>query len=158
MSGVEVERKWLVPEPPAFVLAAGAKRIDQGYLTVGADGAETRVRRKGTEHTLTVKSGKGLVRDEAEIELTPEQFAALWPATAGAQVQKVRHTLTADDGHVIELDVYEGTLEGLVVAEVEFDDPRVADRFVAPHWFGREVTADDAFKNRRLAADGLPRV
>jgi CYTH domain-containing protein len=103
-----------------------------------------------------VKSGTGLVRDEAEIELSEAQFAALWPATDGARVEKVRHKLRAEDGHLIELDVYDGALSGLIVAEVEFDDPWGAESFVAPFWFGREVTADPAYKNQCLALRGRP--
>jgi len=156
LSGLEVERKWLVPEAPGEALAAPSQRIDQGYLTVGDGGAETRVRRRGERCTLTVKSGAGLVRHEAEVELREAQFAALWPATEGARVEKVRHTLRAEDGHLIELDVYGGALTGLIVAEVEFDDPWGAESFVAPYWFGREVTADPDYKNQRLALRGRP--
>ncbi len=156
MSELEVERKWLVPEAPPDALASPSERIDQGYLTVGDSGAETRVRRRGERCTLTVKSGTGLVRDEAEIELSEAQFAGLWPATEGARVEKVRHKLRAEDGHLIELDVYHGALSGLIVAEVEFDDPWGAESFVAPFWFGREVTADPAYKNQRLALSGRP--
>jgi CYTH domain-containing protein len=156
LSGVEVERKWLVPEAPPDALASPSERIDQGYLTVGEGGAETRVRRRGEHCTLTVKSGTGLVRDEAEIELSEDQFAALWPATDGARVEKLRHKVRAEEGRLIELDVYDGALSGLIVAEVEFDDPWGAESFVAPFWFGREVTADPAYKNHCLALRGRP--
>jgi CYTH domain-containing protein len=156
LSGLEVERKWLVEKAPDDALAAPSQRIEQGYLTVGERGAETRVRRRGERCTLTVKSGSGLVRNEAEVELSQAQFATLWPATEGARVEKVRHTLRAEDGHLIELDVYDGELSGLVVAEVEFDDPWGAESFAAPYWFGREVTADPDYKNQRLALRGRP--
>ena len=93
-----------------------------------------------------------MVRDEHEIELSEAQFEALWPATEGARWSRsVRHILRAEDGHLIELDVYEDALAGLIVAEVEFDDPWGAEAFVAPYWFGREVTDDPAYKNQRLA-------
>lgn len=156
MSGVEIERKWLVPQAPDHVLQAPADRIEQGYLTIGADGAETRVRRRGERCTLTVKSGLGLTRAEHEVELTGAQFEALWPATEGARLVKRRHVLRTEEGRVIELDVYEGALGGLIVAEVEFDDPWAAESFAAPYWFGREVTDDAAYKNHRLATYGSP--
>ena len=151
MPGVEIERKWLVARPPAEALAAPAVAIEQGYLTVGDDGAETRVRRKGERAYLTVKSGSGLTRSEHEVELSAEQFDALWPATEGARVLKRRHALRGEDGHTIELDVFAGELSGLMLAEVEFDDPWGAESFVAPYWFGREVTDDATYKNQRLA-------
>jgi CYTH domain-containing protein len=156
VAGVEVERKWLVAEmPPEALGGLPPDTIQQGYLTIGNDGAETRVRRRGAQCTLTVKSGRGMVRGETEITLTSEQFDALWPATAGARVAKERHTLRLD-GRVIELDVYGGALRGLMVAEVEFEDPWGAESFVVPYWFGREVTDDQDYKNQRLALRGIP--
>lgn len=155
MPGSEIERKWLVDEAPEEALSAPSDRIEQGYLTIGPDGAETRVRRRGERRYLTVKSGSGLVRDEHEIELSEAQFEALWPATQGARLVKRRHVIRAQDGHTIEFDVYEDALAGLMVAEVEFDDPWGAEAFVAPCWFGREVTDDPAYKNQRLAVSGL---
>ncbi|MDE3132348.1 MAG: CYTH domain-containing protein, partial [Acidobacteriota bacterium] len=156
MPGVEIERKWLVPELPAEALGGPPPdTIQQGYLTIGNDGAETRVRRRAAQCTLTVKSGRGMVRAESEITITSEQFEALWPATAGARVEKQRYTRRLG-GHSIELDVYAGSLRGLIVAEVEFDDPREALAFAAPRWFGPEVTADPEYKNQRLALRGGP--
>jgi CYTH domain-containing protein len=158
MAGAEVERKWLVPELPAEVLEGPppADAIRQGYLTIGDGGAETRVRRRGSQCTLTVKSGRGLVRQETEITISFEQFDELWPATEGARVEKQRYARRAEDGYVIELDVYGGALEGLIVAEVEFSDPWGAESFVAPYWFGREVTDDPEYKNQRLARRAEP--
>ncbi len=148
----EVERKWLVAEPPPDALAAPAEQIEQGYLTIGDGGCETRLRRRGERFTLTVKSGAGLVRSETEIELTRDQFEALWPATAAARLSKRRHVLRgAEGGETIELDEYAGSLAGLVVAEVEFRDLEAAAAYVPPPWFGREVTAQDAYRNQRLA-------
>ncbi len=151
MPGLEIERKWLVAAVPDDALAAPAVRIEQGYLTIGSDGGETRLRRKGERVYLTVKAGTGMTRREHEVELSAEQFDALWPATQGARVLKHRRALLTDDGHTIELDIFAGELEGLMLAEVEFDDPWGAESFVAPYWFGREVTDDPAYKNQRLA-------
>ncbi len=153
---MEIERKFIVARLPDPLDGHPAKKIDQGYLVIGADGSEVRVRRAATQHWLTVKRGAGLVRSETEVELSAEQFELLWPATEGARIEKTRYRLPAGDGLVIELDVYAGSLSGLQVAEVEFDDQGAARRFRPPAWFGREVTDDDRFKNRRLAVDGLP--
>jgi adenylate cyclase len=153
---VEIERKWLVEVPPPHVLAVPGDAIDQGYLVIGEGGAEVRVRRRGTRCWLTVKSGLGLARAEHEIELTGEQFDALWPATEGRRVQKTRRRLDGGSGAVFELDVYAGPLTGLIVAEVEFTDQPAARAFRAPAWLGTEITDDDAYKNRRLAVDGRP--
>ena len=151
---LEIERKWLVDGAQALppeVLAVDGTEIQQGYLTIGEGGGETRVRGRAGMYTLTVKSGRGLVRNENEVELTAQQFEALWPATEGARVEKLRRALPLEDGLTAELDVYAGANSGLMVVEVEFDDPWGAESFIVPYWFGREVTDDDAYKNRNLA-------
>jgi CYTH domain-containing protein len=148
---MEIERKWLVDAPSDASLNAPSQRIDQGYLAIEPDGNETRVRRKEDHYFLTVKSAGGLAREEYEIELSFEQFSALWPASEGRRVEKTRY---AADG--IELDFYTGALEGLIVAEVEFTSEQEAAAFTPPAWFGREVTEDRRYKNHSLAVHGLP--
>jgi adenylate cyclase len=148
---MEIERKWLVEAPSDESLNAPSERIDQGYLAIEPDGNETRVRRKEDHYFLTVKSAGGLAREEYEIELNFEQFAALWPATEGRRVEKTRYVA---DG--IELDLYAGALAGLIIAEVEFTSEEEAVAYVPPSWFGPEVTADRRYKNHSLAVDGRP--
>ncbi len=156
MAGQEIERKFLVWEVPVDLDRRPSTEISQGYLAIEPDGSEVRLRRRDAQDTLTVKTGRGRVRGEQEIVLTAEQFDTLWPLTEGRRIEKTRYELPAGDGLTIELDVYRGALEGLVVAEVEFGTDAAGERFVAPQWFGPEVTDDDAYKNRRLATDGRP--
>lgn len=158
---LEVERKWLVPAVPSaeFDRAVGAgEAIDQGYLTIGSDGAETRIRRRAGEYVLTVKSGTGLSRREQSVALDRGQFEALWPVTAGQRVEKTRHLIPAPGAPelTIELDVYGGELDGLVVAEIEFESAPAATAFDPPDWFGPEVTDDNRYKNQALATGGRP--
>lgn len=154
-SGFEIERKWLVADAPPEVMAVEGQAIDQGYLTIGAGGAETRLRRRAGEYILTVKAGAGMVRSEASVLLDRVQFDALWPLTEAARVEKVRRVLAAGEV-ALELDVYRGSLEGLIVAEVEFPDAGAAMCFAAPSWFGPEVTDDARYKNQSLALHGRP--
>ena len=157
MNALELERKFLVAEAPDDLENYPADRILQGYLAIGEDGSEARVRRRGQRTTLTVKQGRGLTRREEEVEITRAQFDRLWPLTEGRRIEKTRHLIGLPNGLVIELDTYDGALAGLLTAEVEFPSAAAAQRFVPPDWFGPEVTNDDAYKNRRLATTGLPR-
>jgi adenylate cyclase len=150
---VEVERKFLVGELPDLDGAA-ADEIEQGYLAIGAEG-EVRVRHKGDALVLTAKRGEGLSRQEAEIELDRERFDELWPLTEGRRLHKRRHVVPHGDLK-IEVDVYAGDLEGLVVAEVEFASEDDARRFDPPQWLGEEVTGDRRYLNETLAAEGAP--
>ncbi|MDZ4179860.1 MAG: CYTH domain-containing protein [Coriobacteriia bacterium] len=151
---MEIERKFLVSEVPGAARAATVAVLRQGYLAIGSD-SEARVREASGEYTLTVKSVGTLSRDEYEIALTGGQFEALWPATVGRRVEKRRYRLDAS-GATVELDVYEGDLAGLIVAEVEFASESAAAGFEPPEWFGDEVTADPRYKNASLALDGRP--
>ena len=77
-------------------------------------------------------------------------------AHRGLRIEKTRYEIDAGDGLVIELDIYAGDLEGLVVAEVEFASEEAADGFAPPDWLGPDVTEDLRYKNQRLARDGAP--
>ncbi len=153
--GVEIERKFLVPELPPDLDRSAATRIDQGYLAIADDGTEVRVRRRDGETVLTVKGGTGRSRTEEEIAIDAGRFARLWPLTAGRRIEKTRYLIPIKDLH-IELDVYSGALTGLVVAEVEFVSEQAADAFQPPAWFGTEVTDDARYKNQSLASEGAP--
>ena len=153
--GLEIERKFLVDRFPDDLDTHPAREIDQGYLAI-TDDVEVRLRRYGDEMFLTVKSTGNEARVEEEIEIEARRFDALWPLTGGRRLQKRRYAIPAGDGLTIELDVYHGSLSGLRVAEVEFDSAAAADAFAPPAWFGRELTDDPRYKNKRLATEGLP--
>jgi len=145
---VEIERRFLVPDPVALLRGAAGVRIEQGYLAFGEHGSEVRVRRAGDVSTLTVKRGLGLVREEYEVDLSPEQFRDLWVATVGRRLEKTR--FRAPGPLPLEIDVYGGALAGLSVAEIEFASEYESRRFVPPAWCGREITADERFRNHSI--------
>jgi adenylate cyclase len=154
---VEIERKFLVDEPPSDLREHPSSALEQGYLAIHADGTEARIRRRDGASILTVKSGGGLVRVEEELPIDDTVFERLWPLTEGRRLEKVRHLIPAESpGLVIELDVYGGDLAGLLVAEIEFASEEYARAFTPPPWIGTEVTGDERFKNQRLAVDGRP--
>ena len=149
----EYERRWLVQHLPLLTMVG--TRIVQGYLSISTDGQEVRLRRKADTCYLTTKSGDGLIRREFECTIPQEVFDTHWPATEGRQLEKMRHTLP-HAGHLIELDLYEGALASLAIAEVEFADTAAAAAFVPPEWFEDEVTDDVRYRNRNLAVGHLP--
>jgi adenylate cyclase len=150
---MEVERKFLVTQRPNLD-GTQAEEIAQGYLAIGEVG-EVRLRRKGERLLLTAKRGAGLSREESEVELDREAFDRLWPLTEGRRLHKRRHLLPLDD-HEIEVDVYAGELEGLVIAEIEFASEDEARAFEPPDWLGEDVTGDPRYLNETLATMGAP--
>lgn len=145
----EIERKFLLDRVPPETADVEPTDIAQGYLAIDAD-AEVRIRVRGDDRVLTVKRGRGEVRREISVPLTDEQFEALWPLTAGRQVEKRRWVIPQGELQ-LEVDVFGGHLEGLIVAEVEFPSEAASRGFVPPDWFGREVTDDAHFRNAALA-------
>jgi len=152
---IEIERKFLLDEPPEQLEGHAGKRIEQGYVTAG-ESIELRLRRVEDRRLLTAKLGYGEARFETEISLGINQFDALWPLTEPRRLRKTRHLVPLGDGLEAEVDVYEGTLAGLVVAEVEFDSEQQSRDFRPPAWLGEEVTGDRRYANQSLALDGDP--
>lgn len=147
---IEIERKWVsdaAPEVPG-------RAMRQGYLAIEGD-VSVRLRLTDDRAVLTVKAGGGLARTEVELDVAPDEAEALWGHTAG-RIDKVRSRVELGEGLVAEIDRYAGPLDGLVTVEVEFPDVAAAGRFVAPAWFGREVTGDHRWSNASLARRGRP--
>jgi adenylate cyclase len=151
---VEIERKFLLAEDPPGLINARQHVIRQGYLSIGST-REIRLRLKDRECFLTVKDGSGLERGETEISMDRSQFDLLWPLTDGCRIEKVRHVLPWN-GFAIEVDIYEGALAPLRVAEVEFANRAQSEKFVKPSFLGLEVTGQTKYSNACLASLGLP--
>jgi len=150
---VEIERKFRLAVLPPWIAECDSVAIQQGYLALEPD-REVRVRRAGDHRTLTVKSGRGLARGEVEVELSVAQLEALWPLTEGRRVEKRRYRRDAPEG-TYEIDVYEGELSGLLIAEMEFDSLEQSDSFHPPAWLVDEVTGEERYANRTLAERGF---
>ncbi len=149
----EIERKFLVKALPDGFDRTDGVPIDQGYLAVEPHGRQVRLRRKADAYYITVKGApNGFARAELEVELSASQFDALWPLTRGHRLRKTRHELPLGS-LTVEVDVYGGLNEGLLVVEVEFPTEAEAHAFVPPAWFGRDVSADSHYSNRILARE-----
>ena len=151
---MEIERKFLVNKLPEDLLEYPSVSIEQGYVIVTAD-KELRIRKRGEAFWLTFKKGSGTTRDEIEIGISKEQYHDFKTQIVGSIINKKRinypyHRLT------IEIDIYKGSLEGLVVAEVEFPSKESMNKFSEPEWFAEEISLSAEFKNKNLASQGFP--
>ena len=136
----EIERKFLVSTPPENLENFNSNEIIQGYIFI-SDDLEIRLRQKGNLYFQTIKSSGDLERSEYEIELTKNQFEKLWPLTSGKRVLKTRYEIDYQN-HLIELDIYSESLQGLITAEVEFRSTEESNEFNPPSWFGDDLTKD----------------
>ncbi|MFE7269461.1 CYTH domain-containing protein [Streptomyces sp. NPDC057623] len=155
MTNLEIERKFKIEDGWEVPSDAASQHVRQAYLTPRGADPEIRVRAKGAARVLTVKAaaaGAGpLVRREVEFEIAPDVFEQLWKLSRGDCLDKRRWNIPYE-GRTVTVDVYEGPLAGLRVAEIEFDSVDEAGAFEPPEWFGAEVTGDPAWSNRELAA------
>lgn len=146
MAFVEIERKFKVNKMPELSQYK-FKQLTQGYLNRNP---VVRVRKEDDEYYLTYK-GKGLLEhEEYNLPLNKESFENLIVKSDGRIINKKRYLIPYGK-YTIELDIFEGDLSGLVIAEVEFESREEAMSFNPPEWFGEDVTNDPAYSNSKLS-------
>lgn len=153
---VEIERKFLVTNASECIKKAKTSFIiAQGYLS--KDPARTvRVRICEQQAFLTIKgasSADGTTRIEWEKEISVNDAEALLPLCLPGIIRKIRHHVYHKNQR-FEVDVFEGELKGLIVAEIELETPTQKIDF--PNWLGKEITGDIRYYNSVLAAHGIP--
>ena len=157
----EIERKFKVKRLPKEILVNIIPlELTQTYLNA-PEGEERRVRSIDNEtFIMTIKRAKssdGLIREEIEKEISREDYELFLHDKIGTQIKKSRYKIPAENDLVYELDIYHDNLDGLMVVEVEFANEELANNFVKPNWFGREVTDNKDYKNASLAKKGMPK-
>lgn len=151
MAKIERERKFLV-RGDGWRGAERSVAIRQAYLSTDPD-RSVRVRRTDQHAYLTIKGrSSGAVRPELEYEIPLDDADQLFELATGTPVEKRRHEVR-HDGATWEVDEFSGHNAGLVLAEIELEDPIELERAVRnrPDWVGREVTEDHRFANVNLA-------
>lgn len=153
--GIEIERKFLVIGEDWRREADGGTRIRQAYLANGT-GTSVRVRCAADRAWITVKGERdGIVRPEFEYEIPADDAEAMLTLLCeGPVLEKVRYRIVRD-GMVWEVDRFEGTASGLVIAEVELSSAEQS--LVLPDWIGDEVSHDARYRNTAIARNGPPR-
>ena len=156
---MEIERKYLIDRLPENLEQYECKHIEQGYLNTDP---VVRIRKSNDKYTLTYKGAglmcyltyksKGLMtREEYNLPLNAEAFAHLKEKIDGILIQKRRYLIPLTDKLTIELDVFEGELAPLQLAEVEFETKEEAEHFIPPAWFGEDVTFSSKYHNSTLS-------
>jgi adenylate cyclase len=128
-------------------------RIRDG-LIANNKGNKARVRIANDVATIALKSSRrGLVRTEFEYVIPySDAEEMLRTMCDGNVVDKVRHFVSYA-GNTWQIDVYEGLLEGVVLAEIELTD--ADQKLTLPGWIGEEVTADPAYRKVNMVAARL---
>lgn len=156
---IEIERRWLVKaiDPAIFRPSArwGNARplsIRQGYIDknlrvrLTAEDGSGKYGDPDREHaTLTVKTGKGLVREETDTAFSATAARMLLSSTKYV-IEKTRYVRNG-----WELDVFKGKLAGLMMVERECRTAEEANALVLPEWVLNAVEVTATVTNRQLA-------
>jgi CYTH domain-containing protein len=146
---VERERRFLLDQFPNNTHVVRIRRITDHYF----DGTALRLRKQSeddgpTTFKLTQKISASASGGQqgfiTSMYLTEAEFRVLAPLP-GNKLSKVRFSVPP-----FGIDVFEDTLEGLFLAEAEFDSAAAADALTLPSFISREVSADDRFTGGRL--------
>lgn len=145
----EIERKFLVSQE--FIhLATGKFEIAQGYLSSVPE-RTVRIRIAGKKGFLTIKGASdttGMKRYEWEKEIKVSEAKELLRLCEKGVIEKTRYIVEQSD-FIIEVDVFKGDNEGLIIAEIELNS---TDQTIElPGWLGKEVTGDSRYYNSYLS-------
>lgn len=165
----EMERKWLIPQftPSMIPSTSRNSRITQTYLEIsGLSDTECRVRKEVSDDQKTVftytqksKTDNPAVRIAPEHEITQDEYleyVADNSKPSYEHITKTRCKIPDGDG-VLELDVFDEYLLGLVIMEREFSSVEEMEAYILPEYFGGiEVTNDKRYSNASLSRYGMP--
>lgn len=152
---MEIERKFTIRELPADLDTYPCHLIEQAYLNTDPI---IRVRKEDDTYYLTYKGSGMLAREEYNLPLNEESYCHLLKKADGRIITKKRYViplkqfLPKDHGDLsIELDIFEGELAPLIIAEIEFPTKEAAEAFTPPELFLEDVTFDPRYHNSNLS-------
>ena len=146
---IEIERKYLVTSDIFKTQAFNSYKIMQGFLNSHKD-RTVRIRIAKDKGYITIKgrsSDNGLSRFEWEKDISLKDAEALLGLCEIGIINKIRYEVKTGN-HVVEVDVFFGENEGLIIAEVELDSED--ESFEKPDWLGEEITGDIKYYNSQL--------
>jgi CYTH domain-containing protein len=147
---IERERRFILSAFPAHASAVQARRLTDRYID------QTRVRLRhqvNTDGTATFKLTQKIPCSSAgarqafltTMYLNAEEYRVFAELPA-RQLEKTRYSVPP-----FGIDVFEGPLSGLILAEAEFESASEAESLVVPEFLIREVSGDIRFTGGRLA-------
>jgi len=150
---VEIERKYLVIHEKLPALEKG-ELIVQSYVPT-LNNSTVRIRLYGTTAFITLKGpSQGISRPEFEYPIpASDAHEMLTLLCAPGAIEKHRYKVL-HDGMIWEIDVFEGSNKGLILAEIELNSE--TQQYKLPDWIGADVSADIRYSNQSLMKSPWP--
>lgn len=140
----ELEKTYLAKYLPKGFENSPSREIIDLYFPQSSEHPKLRLRKKGSKIELTkkqpVNNGDASHQIEQNINLNDDEYKAL-SKLPGKVVQKIRYEYSYN-GQIAEIDVFTGSLKGLVVVDFEFDSLEDKDSFTMPEFCLADVTQE----------------
>lgn len=153
---MEIERKYTIKELPPHLTSYPFHEIEQAYLNRSP---VVRIRKQDDTYILTYKGSGMMAREEYNLPLDEPSYYHLKEKADGNVITKKRYLIPLKDilpehtDHLmIELDIFEGSLSPLIIAEIEFPTKEMAESFTPPPLFDKDVTFQPEYHNSNLSA------
>ena len=147
---IEKERKFKVKSKKFISLSHKVINIKQGYLSKDKN-ISVRIRISDKKSFLCIKgpsSKSGISRFEFEKEISLIEGSELLKLCLPRIIFKKRYLIEYKK-QLFEIDVFEGFLKGLMLAEIELNSE--SQKVYLPDWVGEEVTGVKSFYNSQLS-------
>ena len=147
---IENERKFKVKSKKFISFSHKVINIKQGYLSK-ENNLVIRIRISDKNAYLCIKgptSESGISRFEFEKKISLIEGGELLKLCLPRIIFKKRYLIKYKK-QLLEVDVFEGFLKGLILAEIELNSE--SQKVSLPDWVGKEVTGVKSFYNSQLS-------
>ncbi|MGV8169420.1 MAG: hypothetical protein ACP5N3_05175 [Candidatus Nanoarchaeia archaeon] len=152
MIEIELERTFLAKKLPDGLEKCRSKEILDIYVPEIADHPTLRIRKNGEKYDITKKvpvKDSQVRFEEQTIKLTEDEFYS-FNKLKGKRVRKIRYYYPYKE-IVLEIDVFQDALKGLVLVDAEFADEEALEKFEVPDFCLVEVNHEEAIAGGYLA-------
>lgn len=148
----EIERRFLVNELPEDIESSNWIIVEDKIVEDKSGFPHIRIRRIGNTYEINKKYPK----DESDVSQMIEESILITKSEYDSLVQvpgfyigKTRY-FYPNGNFIVEINVYMGALEGLIIAEVEFESVEEMYSYQKPKFLGAEVTQMNEFATGSL--------
>jgi CYTH domain-containing protein len=150
LMATEIERKFLVVGDAWRSVATHREHLRDGLIATTADRkVRVRIYEEDERATITIKARNGgITNAEFEYDIPMTDAEELLASHCGEYVLGKCRYFVPHRGFLWHVDVYEGILDGVILAEVEVAKEDAA--VPIPPWVGQEVTGRSEYKKREM--------
>lgn len=157
MIQTEIERKFTIKYLPKEIKTI--KKITQKHIFKDMicsirvrESIDLFTKEKIYTHTIKARgeNDKKFSVNELERNIQEEEYQKLRPFRGSRTIKKYRCIIPLENNLNAEVDVFDGWMKGLVIAEVEFKSVKQAENFKLPKWFEKAVPHKE-YSNRMLS-------